>query len=52
MTPVVVFSDDSAEFNQVNVALLSIFKIEAKGQTQQTHAILMPALGNVLILSR
>lgn len=32
-----LFTDDSAEFNQVNVALLSIFKIEAKGQKTETH---------------
>lgn len=53
MTLCFVVSDDSAEFNQVNVALLSIFKIEAKGQTQLQH---MPYrylhLKKVLIPSR
>lgn len=26
------FSDDTAEFNQVNAALISIFKMDAKGK--------------------
>lgn len=45
------FSDDSAEFNQVNVALLSIFKIEAKGQTQLKLPIPIPEFAYVPILS-
>lgn len=27
-----MLSDDTAEFNQVNAALISIFKIDAKGE--------------------
>lgn len=34
-----VVLDDSAEFNQVNAALLSIFKIEAKGETEVVHQL-------------
>lgn len=34
-----LFLDDSAEFNQVNAALLSIFKIEAKGETEVVHQL-------------
>ncbi len=34
-----VLSDDTAEFNQVNAALISIFKIDAKGKFRFTSEL-------------
>lgn len=33
IAPLFLYPDDSAEFNLVNNALLSIFKMDAKGKT-------------------